>query len=217
MSHDTSTDERHGSDPASGAGADAGAVGPDDADLPEWDDEYLQRAAERLAFNYDLERDRTAGGEQFDLYGRLEMESKKHFLHPALNFANHHSFEYLFARRTHGVGVDDLEALVEVGHDLADDWIEADEEHFNTDFTFVVVAPAVSDDVRSFVDGFRDRTLLKYGFYGHYEVNLVVVAPGEEDSVASQEATVEEAFRTWEDIERQAPGLLDLVRRRLQL
>jgi hypothetical protein len=190
---------------------------PEDAEVPDWEDEYFQDLSRRLVFNYDLEQDRTVRGESFGLYGQLEMESQKHFLHPAINFANHHSHEYLFVRRQETVRVPDLERLVELGHDLADEWIDADEEHFNTDFTFAVVAESVPDDVRAFVEEFRDRTLLKYGYYGHYEVNLLVAAPDREDSVASEEADVAEAFRTWEEIEKEEPSTLDLIRRRLQL
>lgn len=189
----------------------------DDTDLPEWEDEYFDDVAARLVFNYDLERDRTVRGETFPMYGRLEMSSEKHFFHPALRFGYHESTEHLFARRRSSVARRDLEGLVELGHDLADDWIDADEQHFSTEFTFVTVVDRIPEDVRSFVDGFRDRTLLKYGYYGHFEVNLVVVAPDVEDIVASSEANVAEAFRLWEPIEKEEPGLWDLITRRLQV
>jgi hypothetical protein len=189
----------------------------DDADLPEWDDEYFDDVAARLLFNYDLERDRTVRGESFEMYGRLEMSSEKHFFHPALRFGYHESTEHLFARRRSSIQQSDLERLVELGHTLADDWIDADEEHFSTDFTFVTVADRIPEAVRSYVDGFRDRTLLKYGYFGHYEINLVVVAPDAEAIVASSEANVAEAFRLWEPIEKEEPGLWDLITRRLQI
>ncbi len=189
----------------------------DDAELPEWDDEYFDGVAARLVFNYDLERDRSVRGEAFTMYGRLEMSSEKHFFHPALRFGYHESTEHLFAHRRSSVQRSDLERLVELGHALADDWIVADEQHFSTDFTFVTVADRIPEAVRSYVDGFRDRTLLKYGYFGHYEVNLVVVAPDAEEIVASSEANVAEAFRLWEPIEKEEPGLWDLITRRLQI
>ncbi|MEF8773577.1 MAG: hypothetical protein V5A23_04785 [Halobacteriales archaeon] len=203
---DDTGDDRHSGD---GERPPDGIVVPDDADVPEWEDQYLDRVARRLVFNYDLERDVAAGGEDFDLYGQLKIESERQFLHPAINFANHQAHEHLLARRADGVTVADLEALIELGHDLADDWIDADEEHYGTDFTFVLVVPHISEEVRSFVDGFRDRTLLRYGYYGHYEVNLVVVAPQREDSVDSQEADVVQAFQTWEDLDQEPTGLLE--------
>lgn len=189
----------------------------DDVDLPEWDEEYFDRVAARLVFNYDLERDRTVHGEPFAMYGRLEMSSEKHFFHPSLRFGYHESTEHLFARRRPSVTTEDLDRLVELGHALADDWIDPNEQHFSTEFTFVSVVDRIPDDVRSFVDGFRDRTLLKYGYFGHYEINLVVVAPDRKQIVASSEADVEEAFRLWEPIEKEEPGLWDLITRRLQI
>ena len=190
---------------------------PAAAAVPAWDDDYLDRVADRLVFNYDLEKDRTVGGEPFALYGRLEMSSEKHFFHPALRFGYHESFEHLFCRRRDAVGVDDLEALVDLGHALADDWIDADEQHFSTEFTFVTVVNEIPGDVRSFVEGFRDRTLLRYGYFGHYEVHLIAVAPEREAIAASREADVEEAFRLWDPIEKQDPGWWQLITRRLQI
>nr|WP_279530117.1 hypothetical protein [Halospeciosus flavus] len=168
-------------------------------DVPEWDDEYLDRVSDRLMFNFDLEKDYRVRGESFDLYGELRMETEKHFFHPSLNYAKHHAEEHLFTRRVDHVSVADLERLVDLGHDLADD-VDADEEHYGTDFTFVLVAPEIPEDVRQFVAGFEDRTLIKFGYYGHYEVNLAVVAPDEEDAVASENADVVEAFALWRDL-----------------
>lgn len=167
--------------------------------VPEWDDEYLDRVSDRLMFNYDLEKDHRERGEPFDLYGELRMESEKHFFHASLNYANHHAEEYLFARRVDSVSVAELERLVDLAHDLSDD-IDADEEHFGTDYTFVLVAPEIPADVREFVAGFEDRNLIKFGYYGHYEVNLAVVAPEERDAVASENADVVDAFAIWQDV-----------------
>jgi len=183
-----------------------------DADLPDWDDDYLQGVAERLKFNYDLEREYAAGGEDFDMYGRLYVQSQKQFLHQSLNWANYETVEHLLVRRAEGVSTADLDALVDLGHDLADDWIEPDEEHQGTDFTFVLVVPDIPESVRNYVDGFRDRTLLKYGYYGAYEVNLAVVAPDREDAVGSSEADVTTAFELWQDLDAEPSGLLGRLR-----
>lgn len=190
---------------------------PAPEDVPDWDDEYVDRASDRLMFNYDLEKDRRIRGERFDLFGEMRMRSEKHFFHPSLSFAHHEAREYLFVRQTDAVAVSDFERLAELGHDLADEWVEADEEHYGTEFTFVLVAPSIPDAVRSHVEGFRDRTLLKFGYYGHYEINLVAVAPDREDLVSSENADVRAAFATWEPIEKEEPGLLDLIARRLQI
>ena len=201
-------------DAATGADPTDGAAEPS---IPDWDDEYVDRVSDRLMFNYDLEKDRTVAGTTFTLYGEMTVDNRKHMFHPSLSFAHHEIREHLFVRRSSGVRTADLERLVELGHELADEWIVADEEHYSTDFTFAVVTDSIPDDVRAFVEEFKDRTLLKYGYYGHYEVNLLVVAPDEDDLVASEEADVEQAFRLWEPIEREEPGLLDLIVRRLQL
>jgi hypothetical protein len=174
-------------------------------DVPDWDDEYIDRVSDRLLFNYDLERDHRIRGESFSLYGELRMENQRQFFHPALSYGRHESAEHLFVRRADRPSVAELERLVVLGHDLAED-IEADEEHFSTDFTFTLVANQL-DEVREFVADFHDRTLLKYGYYGHYEVNLVVAAPESEELVASQNADVAEAFRLWEPDETEQ-GLL---------
>ncbi|WP_424007320.1 hypothetical protein [Haloferax denitrificans] len=177
---------------------DASTAGPA-LDRPEWDDEYLDRVAERLMYNYDLERAYAVRGERFDLFGSMRMESQKQFLHQSINYANHHAMEYMFARRVESATVAELERLVELGHALADEWIDPDEEHYGTDFTFVLVADAVPEEVRAFVSDFADRTLLKFGYYGHYEVNLAVVAPADEDAVASRNADSVAAFTLWSD------------------
>ncbi|WP_135829901.1 hypothetical protein [Halorussus halobius] len=176
-------------------------------DVPDWDDEYLDRVSDRLMYSFDLENGYRVGGEQFDMYGQVRVENRKQLFHPSLNYANHEAREHLFARRTDRVTVADLERLVELGHDLADEWITADEEHFETEFTFVVVASEIPDSVREFVDGFRDRTLLKFGFFGRYEVNLVVANPEDERLVASRNADAAAAFRLWDDVSGSDPGL----------
>jgi hypothetical protein len=189
----------------------------EDPDVPEWDDEYLDRVSDRLMFNYDLENGYATAGESFDLYGEMQMHHQKHFLHPMLSFAHHDTFEYVFARRQDGVRVADLERLVDLGHELADDWITADEEHHSTEFIFAVVTDEIPDGVREFVPEFRERTMLKRGYYGHYEVRLLVVAPDREEIVSSRNAHVEEAFRLWEPIEEEEPTWWDLLTRRLQV
>lgn len=187
------------------------------SDIPDWEDEYVDRVSDRLQFNYDLKKDERVRSESFTLYGQLSLLSQKEFFHPALSYGHHESIEHLFVRRADSVSVADLERLVSLGHDLADEWIEANEEHYSTEFTFVVLAPTIPDDVRAFVVDFRDRTLLKYGYFGHYEINLVVVAPDREKLVSSREADVREAFELWESIEQKEPGLLQLISRRLQI
>ena len=175
--------------------------------VPEWDDEYLDRVANDLKFNYDLSKDERVVGERFPLYGRLVMENRKQFLHESITYANHSVHEHLFVRRVDTVTPASLERDVGLAHGLADEWIDADEGHRGTEFTFVVVAPEIPDDVRSFVSGFRDRTLIKFGYYGHYEVNLAVVAPDRTDHVASRNADVWRAFTPWADPEAGGEGL----------
>ncbi|WP_255168578.1 hypothetical protein [Natrononativus amylolyticus] len=199
-----------GGEPADGAGDDGRAV-------PDWDDEYVDRVSDRLMHNYDLEKDFVVCGERFTLYGRMDLTSKKHLFHPSLSLAEHGSTEHLFVRRVDRVDDRTLEGLVDLGETLAGEWIEPDEEHFSTDFTFVVIAPSVPEDVRDRVAKFDGRTLLKYGFHGHYEINLAVVAPEAEEFVASENADVTAAFRLWEPIEPSEPGILGLISRRLQL
>ncbi|KTG11674.1 hypothetical protein AUR64_00335 [Haloprofundus marisrubri] len=188
-------------------------------DVPDWDDEYLDRVSDRVMFNYDLEKHRSVRGRTFDLFGTMRVESQKHFLHPSLNYANHASEEYLFADRRSGVSVADLEQLVSLADDLAEDpqWLVADEEHYGTDFTFVLVVPSISEEVREFVAGHSGRNLIKYGYYGHYEVNLAVVAPDDEAVVASENADVARAFTLWSDVDpTERSGLLSRLLGRLR-
>ena len=186
---------------------DEGETAVEYPDVPDWGDEYVDRVSDRLMFNYDLEKDYRVRGESFTLYGALRLESRKQFFHPALSYGRHESAEHLFVRRVERTRRSDLERLVDLGHDLAAEWITADEEHFSTDFTFAVVVESFDDEVREFVAGFHDRTLLKYGYYGHYEVNLLVVAPETEKLAASKNADIADAFRLWEPDETERTGL----------
>ena len=183
--------------------------------VPDWpDDPYLDRVSDRLMHSYDLEKGLSHGGHRWDLYGELRLVNQKQFVHPALSYADHESEEYLFARRVRRPTVDELERLVDLGHDVADERVNGNEEHYRTDVTFALVADEIPDSVRAFVDGFRDRTLLKFGYYGHYEVNLIVVAPEHRTAVASETADAVQAFALWDDLEDTEPGLLERVARR---
>lgn len=208
-----------GSDPPPGepaaeapgeTGAAAGEDRSDLPDVPDWEDEYLDRVADRLMHSYDLERDKRVRGRTFPMYGRMLVKNQKQFFVAALRYGYHETVEHLFVQRADAVTVDRLEALVELGHELAEDWITVDEDHFETQFTFVVVAPELPPDVADYVGGFRDRTLLNYGYHGHYEVSLVAVAPGREQLVAGETADVSRAFRFWEADEPE--GLVDRLR-----
>jgi hypothetical protein len=67
------------------------------------------------------------------------------------------------------------------------------------------VAPTVADPVEQLVRGFESRTLLHYGYHGHYAVRLFVVAPEEREAVSSPDVDVAAAFRLWDgDDERGA-------------
>lgn len=182
--------------------------------VPVWDDEYFDRVSDRLMFSYDLERDHRVRGERFDLYGEFRMRNQKQFLHPALSYADHDTEEYVFARRYDEATVAAVESLVDFGHELADDRIDADEQHYETNVTFVVVADDLPEAVRDYVDGFRDRTLLKYGYYGHYEVNLLAVSPADEVVVESEAADLGDAFALWERVESEPEGFFSRFAKR---
>ena len=182
--------------------------------VPNWDDEYLDRVSDRLMYNYDLERDRRAHGERWAMYGEMRVLNQKQFFHPALNYADHETEEYVFVRQESRPTVAELQRLVELGHGIADERIVADEEHFGTDITFALVCEELSGDVAEFVDGFRERELLKFGYYGHYEVNLVVVDPESERTVASEAADVAEAFTLWEDVTKPDEGFFSRFAKR---
>ncbi|WP_267163996.1 hypothetical protein [Halovenus salina] len=171
------------------------------ADVPDWDDEYVDRVSDRLFHNYDLEQDRRVQGQRFTLYGRLKIKRRKQFIHPALTYGDHETTEHLFVRRVDDVSVADLERLSELSDALADEWIDADEEHFGTEFVFGLVAPEVPADIREYVSDYESRTLLKYGYHGHYTVRLFVVAPEQKASVASPDTDVVRAFRLWDEPE----------------
>ncbi|WP_247002357.1 hypothetical protein [Halosolutus gelatinilyticus] len=182
--------------------------------VPDWEDEYLDRVSDRLMYSYDLEKDYRLDGERWDLYGEMRVTTQKQFFHPALSYADHEAEEYLFARREPRPTVAELDRLVALGHEVADERIVADEEHFGTDVSFVLVADELPDDVREYVSGFRDRTLLKFGYYGHYDVNLVIVVPDAEDHVASEVADVVEAFTLWDDVSKSEEGVLSRFAKR---
>ena len=182
--------------------------------VPDYDDEYLDRVSDRLMYSYDLDADVVVDGERFELYAEMRMRNQKQFLHPALSYADHDMMEHLFARRVSNPTVRELERLVAFAHDVADERVTANEQHFGTDVTVVFVADRISEDVADFVEGFRDRTLLKFGYYGHYEVNLVVVAPGEERLVASEAADIAGAFRLWEPVETPDEGFFSRFAKR---
>lgn len=182
--------------------------------VPDWDDEYLDQVAGRLLYNYDLQKDHRVGGERWELYGEMRVKNQKQFFHPALSYGDHESEEYLLARRSSQPTVDELNRLVDRGHELADEWITADEEHYGTDITFILIADEIPDVVADHVRGFRDRTLLKFGYYGHYDVNLVVVDPAAEQCVGSEAADVAAAFRLWDDVSTPEEGLLSRFAKR---
>lgn len=201
------------SDPSTEEGAEA--LPPEiRASLPEWGDDYLDRVAGRLLYNYDLRKDHLVRDERWDLYAEMRVTNQKQFFHPALSYADHESEEYLLARRTDRPTAEELRELVDHGHDLADDWVTADEEHYGTDITFVLIVEAIPEAAAEFVAGFRDRTLLSFGYYGHYDVNLVVVDPDAERCVASEAADVAAAFRLWDDVSTREEGLLSRFARR---
>ncbi|GGM38231.1 hypothetical protein [Haloarcula argentinensis] len=184
-------------------------------EVPHWtDDPYFDRVSDRLMYNYTLERDHQLRGERWDLYGEMRVLNQKQFFHPALSYGDHESEEYLYARRVDRPTVGELKRLVELGHDLADKRVTPNEEHYRTDFTFVLVADELPDEVRSFVEGQRERTLLKYGYYGHYEVNLGVVVPDAQKAVAGEAADVVEAFVLWEDVTQPEEGVLSRLAKR---
>jgi hypothetical protein len=197
-------------DPARTPDADAVPEG-----VPEWDDEYVDRVSDRLMFNYDLERDSRVDGETFDLYGHLEIHTQKQFFHPAITYGHHAAYEHLFLRRVDEARTSTLERLAGLADDLAERWIDADEEHYATEFTFVLVVPRIPDGIREFVDGFADRTMLRYGYNGFYETHLAVAAPDREEVVTSARADVGDALTVWEPIDRGTPGPLERLKRRL--
>ena len=182
--------------------------------VPDYDDEYLDRVSDRLMYSYDLDRDAVVDGERFDMTAEMRVRNQKQFLHPALSYADHDMMEYVFVRRVATPNVGELERLVEFAHDVADERVDAHEEHYGTDVTVVSVADRIPDAVADFVSGFRDRTLLKFGYYGHYEVNLVVVAPDGESLVASESADTAAAFRLWERVDPPDEGIFSRFAKR---
>ncbi|CCC39022.1 hypothetical protein [Haloquadratum walsbyi] len=189
-------------------------AGIDLSGVPEWDDTYLDRVSDRLLFNYDLTQNKQVNGETFNMYAEMRLESHKHFFHPALDYANHETHEHVFVTQIDRPHVETVERFITLGHDLSDDstWLDPDEEHFGTEFTFVVIAETVPESVESFVSSFRDRNLLKFGYYGHYEIHLIVVAPDRQEAVASEQADTIQAFTLWQDVTDEQSGLISRIR-----
>ncbi|ELZ41320.1 hypothetical protein C463_13784 [Halorubrum californiense DSM 19288] len=202
-------------EPGEGARRDPGELPAEVREaVPDYDDEYLDRVSDRLMYSYDLDRDVVVDGERFEMTAEMRVRNQKQFLHPALSYADHDMREHVFVRRVSTPSAAEMERLVEFAHDVADDRVEAHEEHYGTDVTVVVVADRIPDGVADFVAGFRDRTLLKFGYYGHYEVNLVVVAPDRESLVASENADTAAAFRLWERVDRPDEGFFSRFAKR---
>ncbi|XVH32849.1 hypothetical protein ACNS7O_06595 [Haloferacaceae archaeon DSL9] len=181
---------------------------PTATEVPDWDDEYLDRVSDRLMHNYDLVRDHRVRGETFPMYGEYRVHIQKQLFHQSLNYANHDAAEYLFVQRYDTLKLPDVEQAIDFARDLADDWIDADENHFSTDFTLAFVVDDFDDAVADFIDGFSGRTLLKFGYYGHYQINLVAVAPENERVAISDDADVAQAFVLWEELEPPTEGIL---------
>ena len=182
--------------------------------VPEWDDQYLSSVAGRLLYNYNLQKDYQAAGRHWMLYGEFRAKTQKQFFHPALSYADHETEEHLLVEHTDRPTVQMLKTLADTGHDLAEAWIDPNEEHYGTDITFVVIADSIPESVADYVSGFRDRNLLKFGYYGHYEINLIVVGPDTETCIASRMADVAAAFRLWDDVSESDDGLLSRVAKR---
>lgn len=174
-------------------------------EVPDWEDEYIDRVSDRLLSNFDMAKHSRVGNYEFDLYGRMLIKNQKEFFHPALRYAYHESTEHLFVQRRDYVSLADLEEFEAFAHALADDWIQHSEDHFETIFTFVVVAPAIPDDVRDFVSDYYERPLLKYGFNGHYQIKFVVVSPDDEDLVAGKDTDIWRAFQLWSNVDDGVP------------
>jgi len=144
----------------------------------------------------------------------MRVLSQKQFFHPALSrYADHEAEEYLFVRHESRPTVAELERLVDLGTNSPTS-ASSPTRSTSTDFTFVLVADELSDDVREFVAGFRDRTLLKFGYHGHYEINLPVVVPEVEAHVASEAADIVEAFTLWDDVSSPEEGFLSRFAKR---
>lgn len=171
------------------------------ADIPDWEDEYLDRVSDRLMTNYDLEKGYSLRGRTYPMYGKMLVKNQKQFFVAALRYGYHESTEHLFVSRSGHVSVSELESDVALAHDLADEWITLDDDHFETEFTFVHVVDEITEDVADYVESLDERTLLKAGFKGHYEPRLIVVAPEREEIVASDGADVWRAFRLWDAVE----------------
>jgi hypothetical protein len=56
--------------------ADAATPTDDAPDIPDWDDEYVDRVSDRLMYNFDLAKDYRVRGEEFTLYGQLLVHSE---------------------------------------------------------------------------------------------------------------------------------------------
>jgi hypothetical protein len=167
--------------------------------VPEWEDEYVDRVSDRLMYSYDLEKDRRIRGERFTLYGRMEVENRKQFLHPSISYGHHEKVAHLFVRRADHVSVADLDRLADLGEALAEEWIDPDGTHYETEFVFALVVPEIPETVAEHVADLESRTLLKYGYHGHYWLRFVVVSPETETVAASPGADVAAAFRLWAD------------------
>ncbi len=176
---------------------------------PTWDDHYLDELAARLAHSYDLQKDRQINSRSFPLYGYLELHRQKQVLHPALSFAHHQLYEHVLVTTTDTISQQTVSDLVELGHTLADEWIDPGEEHYSTEFSFGVVTDHIPKAVTTAVSTIDERTMLKYGFNGHYDINIIVVAPEQEALIANDTADIAEAFRHWPPADASPGGLFD--------
>lgn len=188
---------------------------PSESEFPEWERDYLNRLAGRIVHSYDLEKNKHIRGFDFTLYASFEAQRHKQLFHPAISYAEHNLYEYLFVNEYDTVTIETVDQLIDLGHELADDWIDADDDHYATEFSFGLIVPSIPDDIRQYVSRIDERTMLRYGFDGHYDIHIIVVAPEEQSIVATDRAEIQAAFIEWDTQSRSTgifSSLLDQLR-----
>ncbi|MDI3522733.1 MAG: hypothetical protein PWR31_401 [Bacillota bacterium] len=145
-------------------------------ELPTPRAEYIDVLAKRLSRYYDLAWDEEVAGRRLDLVARFKVRNEKYFFVKSLTLFAYENHDIVLVEGGEKLDRAEAEGFGAYLKTLVPLLVEPSEEHMSTTLTGVLVAEeGVTEEARTFVEGFRHSRSFKWLLEGWCDVRLLAV------------------------------------------
>lgn len=149
--------------------------------------EYLDKIEKKLYNSFDIYRDHTVSGHEFDLFAEHHLRTEHYVLTRKTVIESIEANEYCFLKYFQRIEEKEVDSYTEILIDLIDEIIDLDHGHMSSIITGVIVVDNKPGDyIIEKIKKFKYHKGFKFGLKGWVDIRLILVTMNQNYIVANK-------------------------------